>query len=175
MSNLTKLTRRGFLGTSLVLTCLPAGLYAGNSSEVILRFAAMRDVHFSENSNSAEVDRLARALSFMYDYSARQPYNRFDALLVAGDMTNHGMTTELTLFRDKMNAGLRPETRKLLCMGNHEFHKGSRESWEQIFGIKANDVYDVNGIKFIALSPDRGPLHGPGFIPRKPGRVIEKP
>ena len=162
------LTRRGFLGTSFVLTCLPAQLFADHPLDVVLRFAAMSDVHFSENPRSAEVDRLTKALAFMYDYSSKQPYHGFDALLVAGDMTNHGLTSELTLFRDTMNAGLRQGTAKLLCMGNHEFIKGNKNEWEHIFGMKANNMYDVNGFKFLALSPSHGKGGDGDFVPSLP-------
>lgn len=149
-------SRRSFLKMSFLLTCLPARLLADEQPETVLRFAAMSDIHFSGKLDAPEVDRLRKALKFMYEYSAEQKQPGFDALLVAGDMSNHGKPEELNLFRQELDAGLRPETARVICMGNHEFVNGNKESWESIIGLKTNDIYNVNGFRFITLSPDRG-------------------
>lgn len=152
-----QINRRRFMGASLMTLCLSANAFSDQQSDVVLRFAVMSDVHFSGEPDAPEVQRLKRALDFMYEYSAKEPYNKFDALLVAGDMTNHGYRNELDLFKKTLDDGIRPGTSQLLCMGNHEFHYNRKKDlWRDIFKVKPNDVYKVNGYHFIALSPDRG-------------------
>lgn len=152
----SQLTRRQFIGTSFVLTCFPKSLFADSRNDVIMRMAVMSDVHFSENPNSDEVKRLVEALNFMYKYSSDLPYPKFDALLVAGDMTNHGLPNELNLFKKILHEGIKPETQTILCMGNHEFIKGNKSLWTKTFDLKANDRYNVNGYTVLTLSPEFG-------------------
>ncbi len=149
-------TRRQFIGTSLVLTCLPAQLFAQTEGDVVARMAIMSDVHFSGSPDAPEVERFRKALAFMYEYSAKQPYKKFDALLVAGDMTNHGIPKEIDLFKKELDAAVKPGTQKILCMGNHEFGGGNKELWKKTFQTELNDRYDVNGFQVITISPDRG-------------------
>ncbi|MDO5309047.1 MAG: metallophosphoesterase [Planctomycetia bacterium] len=164
-SNSTDLSRRAFikriaLGSSLF--CMSAQTFAetlasdSTDAEVVLRFAALSDVHLKSNRNVAEVDRFERAIQFMYDYSATQAYADFDAMLVAGDFSDHGFDDELAIFKDVMDKGIRPGTQTVLCMGNHEFISGNKKRWEEIFERDSNKVYDVKGYRFIALSPDKG-------------------
>ncbi len=160
------LSRRSFLArgaSAAALTCLPARLFAKYEADtedadnpVVLRFSALSDVHFKVSPQAQEVDRFRRAIKFMYDYSAEQPYKNFDAMLIAGDFSDHGYDEELLLFKKIMDEGVKPGTETILCMGNHEFFKGSKARWEEIFERDSNKVYEVNGFKFIALSPDKG-------------------
>lgn len=152
---------RGTVGASLL--CLPTALWAkyeaeadANSNDVVIRFAAMSDVHFKKNPDCVEADRFLRSMQFMYDYSSKQQYKKFDALLVAGDMSDHGWDEELLFFKSVMDKGIQEGTTTILCMGNHEFIDGSKARWEEIFERDSNKVYDVNGFKFVALSPERG-------------------
>ena len=165
------LARRSFLQTSLILTAFPGSCWLGKvcgaedaPSDVLLRFAVMSDVHFSSNPESDEKKRLEKALTFLGTYASEAPHPHFDALVVAGDMTNHGHAEELELFRKTLFGGLPKETQALLCMGNHEFYGGkahqtaggSRRHWETIFSRAANTHSVLNGFHFIGISPDRG-------------------
>ncbi|MBQ9370828.1 MAG: metallophosphoesterase [Thermoguttaceae bacterium] len=159
-------SRRSFLArgaSAASLLCLPVRLFAKYEADaeaadnpVVLRFSALSDVHFKVSPEAQEVDRFRRAIQFMYDYSAEQSYKNFDAMLIAGDFSDHGLDDELLLFKKIMDEGVKPGTETILCMGNHEFKKGSKPRWEEIFERDSNKVYDVNGFKFIALSPEMG-------------------
>ncbi len=145
------------------LLCLPAGLFSKleakadeEGNDVVLRFSALSDVHFKVSPEAKEVDRFRRSMAFMYEYSAKQKYPNFDAMLVAGDFSDHGYEEELTLFRKIMDEGIKEGTETILCMGNHEYIAGSRERWERIFERDGNKVYKVKGFSFVALSPERG-------------------
>ena len=153
------------------LFCLPAGLFKDfearadeENNDVVLRFSALSDVHFKVSPEAQEVDRFRRSMSFMYEYSAKQKYPKFDAMLVAGDFSDHGYDEELLLFRKIMDEGIKPGTETILCMGNHEFIKGSKKRWEEIFERDSNKVYNVNGFSFIALSPERGTCRNGDFL-----------
>ncbi|MDD3590912.1 MAG: metallophosphoesterase [Thermoguttaceae bacterium] len=167
------LTRRSFLRRSLggaSLLCLPSALFAkyeeeadASANEVVLRFSALSDVHFKK-TESKEVGRFRRSMEFMYDYSSKQPYKNFDAMLVAGDMTDHGWDEELLPFKKVMDEGIKEGTATILCMGNHEFNGGNKPRWEDIFERPANKVHDVNGFKFIALSPEKGTCRNGDYL-----------
>ena len=168
-----QMTRRSFISRSLVgasMVCLPAALFKEiearadeQENDVVLRFSALSDVHFKVSPEAQEVDRFRRSMSFMYDYSAKQKYPKFDAMLVAGDFSDHGYDEELTLFRKIMDEGIRPGTETILCMGNHEFIRGTKKRWEEIFERDSNKVYKVNGFSFIALSPEKGTCRNGDF------------
>ena len=114
-------TRRSFLASSLIALCVPSRLFAADESQVVLRFAAMSDIHFdrSHADASAERVRLGKAIRFMNEFSQAQPYKGFDALVVAGDLSNHGVPEELVPFKKILDDNLRPSTKRVLCMGNH--------------------------------------------------------
>ena len=166
MSSSNVLSRRSFLSrgaSGAALLCLPASLFRDyearadeDNNPVVLRFSALSDVHFKVSPQAQEVDRFRRAIKFMYDYSAKQSYNKFDAMLIAGDVSDHGWDDELLLFKKIMDEGVKPGTTTILCMGNHEFIGGTKPRWEEIFERDSNKTYDVNGFKFIALSPEKG-------------------
>lgn len=153
-----KLSRRHFLGVSATLLCLPSRLFANENTEdnVVLRAAVMSDVHYSGNPKAAEVERFERACKFMYDYSATQKHPKFDALIVAGDMTNHGTEPELSLFRKSLDKCVKTETRRIICMGNHEFYGGNREYWSKTLDMELLGRTEVNGFTFLTIAPEKG-------------------
>ncbi len=92
----------------------------------VLRFAVCSDIHISGKEDKPgdrhpEEKRLAGLIQFMYEYSAGQSYKNFDALCVAGDMTDGGRDFEYDAFNKVIKENLREETRLLICTGNHEY------------------------------------------------------
>ncbi len=151
--------KKGILGASLFY--LPTKLYAeyetsSEAKEVVLRFAAFSDAHLKKNADCVEADRLKRALKFMYEYSREREYKTVDGMLVAGDFSDNGLDEELFLFKKIVDEGLQPETTSILCMGNHEFHRGTKKRWEEIFDRPSNKTYEVKGFRFVGLSPEVG-------------------
>jgi Icc-related predicted phosphoesterase len=126
--------------------------------EVVLRFAAMSDVHLNGSKTQAEYLRFEKALDFMYDYSSKQEYKNFDVLLVAGDMTNNGNDSELQAFADIVKSKVKDGTQKMFVMGNHEYSKNDPETvqkrWESYAGMSKNSHIVVNGYHFIGVSPE---------------------
>ncbi len=162
-------SRRAFLklgaAGALSTLCIPSRVFANYESaadselnDVVLRCAVMSDVHFDGKTTSKEYERFVRSLEFMYKYSSQQSYSKFDALVVVGDMSNHGIEAELSLFKKAMDAGIKEGTKTFLCMGNHEFYGGNHNVWRGIFGVEPNTRYEANGFSFIAVSPEKGTM-----------------
>lgn len=166
MSNV--INRRTFLSGSLLALCLPSNLVASLVADrkVVLRFAALSDVHFdrSHNEQSPERQRLRKALRAMNRFSRAQSYGNFDALLVAGDFSNHGVIEEIGPFKAVLDAELDETTQRVLCMGNHEFYGGNRELWEKTFETSANRRREINGYQFITISPQKGTCNENDYV-----------
>ncbi len=158
MKKNSTITRRGFLGVSMLTFCLPTGLIAEENNDIILRFAALSDVHYdlSHTNTSPQHVRFARAIQFMNEYAAKQKYDKFDALVVAGDFSNHGVIEEIGPFKKTMDDNLKSATKRVLCMGNHEYYGGNRDLWEKTFATLANRHQVINGYHFITVSPEKG-------------------
>ena len=159
-------SKRDFLKSALAAVCLPAGLVqkvkAESKHNVVLRFAAMSDIHVDKEDtpDSPHRIRLAKAIQAMNSYSSGQEYPSIDALVAAGDLTNHGLAEELDAFRDILDREMKPETTRVLCMGNHEYYGGNRSLFEEKLQIEANRHEVINGYHFIVIAPDSGEPHG---------------
>ncbi|MBR5112545.1 MAG: metallophosphoesterase [Clostridia bacterium] len=130
----------------------------------VLRFAACSDIHVSGKESTAEErhpeeERLAKLINFMYDYSAKQEYKGFDALCIAGDMTDGGRDFEYDSFNKVIKENLKDETKFLICTGNHEYiayrdkdaSEGARMFEEKI--QPNQDTHEViNGYHFVLCS-----------------------
>ncbi|MBP5623069.1 MAG: metallophosphoesterase, partial [Thermoguttaceae bacterium] len=163
-----KLPRRDFLKTASLFAgtavVAPEKTFAQESDEdVVLRFAVTSDTHFPGsfypgffpgNSQETQKSRLAKAIRLAVDYASAQPYDRLDAFAVCGDMTNRGVEEELVPFCETLDAALPSETRRVLCMGSHEYMGGSRELWEKVCKTPGNRRREIGGFQFITLSPD---------------------
>lgn len=175
--NCAKTSRRTFLKTgaavssAYALHLVPSRLFASiesgaddSSNDVVLRFVVMSDVHFNGSPNAPEVDRFRRAIRFAKKYSAQSPYDQFDALVVAGDVSNHGIIEEIGLFKKTMDEEVPQDTKVFICMGNHEFYGGNPELWQKTFGVPVNKRYEANGYQFIALSMNNGGPEDGGYL-----------
>ncbi|MDO4549635.1 MAG: LamG-like jellyroll fold domain-containing protein [Planctomycetia bacterium] len=162
------ISRRQFLGSSFVLCALSSRLFAGNTENtdnIVLRFAAMSDIHYSGRANTPQPGRFQKSLRFMNEYCAKQKYSGFDALLVAGDMTDNGRENQLGPFINDLHAGLTSDTKAVMCMGNHEFWGGgSKPLWEKICAMDANTHTTIKGYHFIALSPEKGTMRSGDYL-----------
>ncbi len=160
-------TRRDFMkqGTLAAFStfCLPFAALRSlearaeeEGNDVVLRCCVMSDVHFNGSPDAPEVERLKRAINYMYEYSEKQKYQNFDALVVVGDMTNHGIDKELSLYKKTVDEAIRPGTFKMHCMGNHEHYGGSQAFWKETLGLEPNAHYVFNGYHFITIAPKTG-------------------
>jgi len=126
------------------------------SKHIVVRFAAMSDIHLNGLSTQTEYKRFEQALDFMNSYSESQDYKNFDALVVAGDMTNYGYQKELQAFATVVDNKLSDSTEKVFVMGNHEYNGYSsayaQSLWESTLGVSKNTHKKINGFHFIGVS-----------------------
>ena len=134
--------------------------------EVVLRFVAMSDVHIGAVGDT-DYKRFEKAVKAAYDYAKSQPYQKLDAVMVAGDMTNYGYESEMTAFKKALDNSLKKDTKSLLIMGNHEFFVESGEPvierWERIMECNKNTHEVINGYHFINLSLSDYSNYGPSM------------
>ena len=148
------------LTVSVMLLSMFAGLTASAENAVVARYLVTSDVH---NLNGD----LSAAIEATYNYAQTQSYKGFDAIAVAGDLTNHGTDDEFTAFRTAVDSTLdqyfdEGEAPQLVAiMGNHDYGNKSnseevnaayRNSFERIIGCTPSDVYEINGVTFIGVS-----------------------
>lgn len=161
-----RFNRRSFLAGAAAATGLffiPRSVFADSADDVVLRAAVTSDVHYNGSPDAPEVKRFEGTMKFMYEYSATQPYKNFDALLVGGDMSNNGKEDQIGLFCQSMDKCLKPETKRVLCMGNHDHWGGNRPLWERVFQTPANNRVEINGFQFITLSCEKGTCRNGDF------------
>jgi Icc-related predicted phosphoesterase len=105
----------------------------------VIRIAAVGDLHVGEGS----VDSVRSAFDGVAE--------RADALLLAGDLTQHGLATEGRCLAD----GLRDVSIPIVAvLGNHDYHRGYEDS------IRA----DLEGVGVTMLEGDASVLRFPGDV-----------
>ena len=94
--------------------------------DAILRFAVVSDTHYG--ATSADVrSRFKTAMSAIYNYCGTQKHNTLDALYVVGDFTNTGTREQMEDFKQDCDALLKPETKLVVTLANHELHYNKGE------------------------------------------------
>ena len=88
---------------------------------ILLRFAALSDLHIGESPAAQANRRFVRALDRLYAAAG----GRLDALLVAGDITDWGTDGQIREFARIIRECLRPETVLTAAIGNHDEKTGT--------------------------------------------------
>ncbi|MBQ6618524.1 MAG: hypothetical protein IJH68_00070 [Thermoguttaceae bacterium] len=162
--------RRNFLAAAALSPLLMLGRQAAGETiddddEVVLRFSVTSDVHFPNppgrepifafpcNTQVIQKRRFRKMIDWVCRYSFSHRYPRLDAFAVNGDMTDSGADDERLPFRDIMDQGLPPETKRVLTVADHGFYLSSREHWEEVFGTPISAHQVIGGYHFITLSP----------------------
>lgn len=161
---------RGFTAIIMSVLCLISWPFAGNfmadnaplEEDCKLYFAAISDIHMTKET--ARRDMLRFALQDM-----QQADRRLDALVLAGDLTDHGYQQEWEMLSEAFS-GYDPADRILLAQGNHDTwtedegynlaEKYFREYAEKIGGRYINHEYYSTLVKsytfiFLASQTDR--------------------
>lgn len=87
----------------------------------VLRFAVCSDIHLNGEEDQQAAVRFAQLFDDMYSYSAGCTYDKFDAMMVAGDFSGGGAEKQYQMYKKITEEKVRPETRLLTAIGNHEF------------------------------------------------------
>lgn len=134
--------------------------------DAILRFAVVSDTHYG--ATSADVrSRFKTAMSAIYNYCGTQKHNTLDALYVVGDFTNTGTREQMEDFKQDCDALLKPETKLVVTLANHELHynKGEEialQDFREVFQMPTDRHEVINGFHFISVSTtkeERGAWH----------------
>ena len=134
-----------------------------------LRFAITSDTHLFNRYQGSDPQeaRLANVFKVSYNYAKQSTYNKLDAVLVAGDISE-GDAGEFVMFKDIVDANIQEGTQLIVGMGNHDFRGGLEASawtedaakkleaaFKETFGLESADQHVViGGYHFISLSPN---------------------
>ncbi len=87
----------------------------------VLRFAVCSDIHLNGEEGQSAAVRFGQLFDDMYAYSESCAYNKFDAMMVAGDFSGGGAEKQYVMYKKITDEKVKPETRLLTVIGNHEF------------------------------------------------------
>jgi len=125
----------------------------------VLRFLVSSDCHIGKNTSIRD-SRLKDVFDIAYEYSENNSnYNKLDAALFAGDLSDDGSETALASFKNIVDNNIKNGTALIVSMGNHEFNTYDSVTHEvMIFEDALDQSWDyhvvINGFHFIALSPN---------------------
>ncbi len=134
----------------------------------VLRFVASSDAHI-EGVDSVGYRRLKKAIDFSLDFSLKNEwYQKLDAMLMAGDFTDHGRPDEFEAFGELFNYATEKGTQLLSIVARgHEcitLKKKSLDCFINITGQETDFHKVIGGYHFIGLSTCRLPelYYSPG-------------
>lgn len=112
-----------------------------------VRFVVFTDSH---NAN----DRVGQMIDTVYEmYDSDDIYQGVDAVCCLGDFSSIGTEPDYDTFVATLNEHIRPETKSICILGNHEAKQDyCREMFLEKFGYEPDSVTEINGFSFIALS-----------------------
>ena len=163
-----KMKRMLALCLSVLLLCGTAVL-AGASGETaeafapVFRFVASSDTHVSDSSD-VTAQRIGKMMRTAYTVAENdKSYQKLDAVLVVGDLTDDGTKTEFEKFSEAMKPALRAETALLTVVAkNHDGYALSRgeirNKCKALSGFDADFHVVLGGFHFIGLSASESAL-----------------
>ena len=124
----------------------------------VLRFAIASDVHVADNGSEVEEKRLASLFDIAYNYSRNNNtrYKKLDGVIFAGDFTNLGTLYSMQKFKDIVDNKIKPETKLVVSLGNHEFYSDAsmaESRYKTVFKNEVDEHFILSGFHFIKLSP----------------------
>lgn len=133
-----------------------------NEFKPVLRFVASSDAHI-EGVDSVGYVRLKKAIDFSLDLSREDEYHKkLDAMLMAGDFTDHGTAEEFEAFGQLYNYASERGTPLLSIVARgHEcvtMKKKSLSCFKRITGQETDFHIVIGGYHFIGLSTTAFPV-----------------
>lgn len=134
------------------------------------RFVVASDMHISANNSDSQMTKIRFRDMFrqMNAYADEQEYNRIDAVLLAGDITDGGTNADLQAARQIINANIAEESELIITMGNHDYW-GDKSNpsqmiaqFEHVFG-ESNSHKVIGGYHFVTLCADKDRAGDPGW------------
>lgn len=134
------------------------------------RFIVASDMHVSASNADSQMTKIRFRDMFtqMNAYADGQSYDRLDAVLLAGDITDGGTNADLATAKQIIDANIAEETELVITMGNHDFWGNKSdptamiEQFEHKFGA-SNSHKVIGGYHFITLCADKSRAGDPGW------------
>ena len=134
------------------------------------RFIVASDMHVSANNSDSLMTKVRFRDMFtqMNNYAHSQDYNRLDAVLLAGDVTDGGTNADLQAVKQIINANIAEESELVITMGNHDYWGDKSnptqmiQQFEHVFG-ESNSHKVIGGFHFITLCADKDRAGDPGW------------
>ncbi len=120
----------------------------------VIRFAVASDIHISSSSD-ASYRRFVDLFNTAYAYAESDPdYQKLDAVVAVGDLTNKGLAYEYAAFKSAVKEGIREGTQLITVMGNHELYEGGAPVYLAEMDDRLDKHLVINGFHFIGISPN---------------------
>ena len=123
----------------------------------VLRFVVCSDTHISSVADET-AQRFTKLFKSSYAYAESQAYDKLDAIVVVGDMTNYGQPYELQAWKSIVDKNVKDGTEVITVMGNHEYYAYLKdlpagvESYTNNLDKELNKHVVINGFHFIGIS-----------------------
>ena len=123
----------------------------------VLRFVVCSDTHISSIADET-AQRFTKLFKSSYAYAESQAYDKLDAIVVVGDMTNYGQPYELQAWNTIVDQNVKKGTEVITVMGNHEYYAYLKdlpagvESYTNNRDSELNKHVVINGFHFIGIS-----------------------
>jgi hypothetical protein len=123
----------------------------------VIRFVASSDTHIRDD-NDTTYNRIGKMMEMAYaDAGANSAYDKLDAVLICGDLTNDGTKSEFDKFAKAINESVREGTQFLgVVAKNHDGYvmnrKELRSYYKSVTGNDADFHKVINGYHFIGVS-----------------------
>lgn len=128
-------------------------------SKITTRFLAYSDNHTDTNTSDPRNKRMSAILSqvksMVTNSELNDGYNKLDAVLDVGDMTNGGTSAKLNVVKNIYNSILDSSTKLVITTGNHEYENNIvPTSFKSVFGVDPTNDVKINGYHFITIDCD---------------------
>lgn len=131
--------------TSAPVTSAPSSEF--DETSIVLSFGAISDVHIT--GNATETEKFNSALSQLKKYAAKHDKDGLDAVAIAGDIADTGLTSQVKIFSDIVKKS-KIET-VMLTTGNHDVHGENKKA-------HLSDYISVMGEKYFEVDVDKSML-----------------
>lgn len=122
----------------------------------VIRFIACSDTHVKAAGDKACI-RIQKAIRAGYEAAkADKNYQKLDAVMFAGDLTNSGMKSQYLAFKSSVDAALEDETALMAVIAkSHDstaMGKDALKYFTSLTGLDTDYHYCINGFHFIGIS-----------------------
>lgn len=128
---------------------------ATDDFQAVVRFMVCSDTHMNLD-HEEKIGRIPAAFNFAYNFASNDKYyNKLDAAMFVGDVTDNGTQEQFDLLSSEINKGIKDGTTLLaIAAKNHDGYAGAAclDSLRAITDMDSDFHVVINGFHFIGLS-----------------------